>query len=180
MARRPAHCYRKIAGSPYTRREYIRSVPGSKISSFDAGNRMTKFPVTISLFAKEACQIRHVALEAARMMTNRCLQRDVGWENYHFKVRVFPHHIIRENKMMAFAGADRIQDGMRRAFGKPTGTAARVEAGQAITTVYTHPRFAKEARYALKTGGDKLPTPYTIDIEEGEELVKALELKANE
>ena len=177
MARRPAHCYSKIAGPPYTRKKYVRSVPGSKITSFDAGNRRGNFPVTISLFSKEACQIRHVALEATRMMTNRHMQKRVGSEHYHFRVRVYPHHILRENKMMAFAGADRIQDGMRRAFGKPSDTAARVKANQAITTIFTHPQHAKKAIRALKIGGDKLPTPYYIRYEKGEELVRELEQK---
>ena len=107
MARRPARCYTKIAGPPFTRKKYVRSIPGSKITSFEAGNKGGKFPVTVSLIAKEACQIRHVALDAARMMSNRHMQKKVGTENYHLIIRVFPHHILRENRMMAFAGADR-------------------------------------------------------------------------
>ena len=40
--------------------------------------------------------------------------------------------LLRENKMIATAGADRLQEGMRRAFGKATGLAARVERGKTI------------------------------------------------
>ncbi|NHJ87148.1 MAG: 50S ribosomal protein L16 [Asgard group archaeon] len=170
MARRPARCYTKIAGPPYTRRKYVRSVPGSKITSFEAGNRKGKFPVSITLYAKEACQIRHVALDAMRMMSNRHMQKKAGVDNYHLVVRAFPHHILRENKMMAFAGADRLQDGMRRSFGKPMDVAARVEANQAILTIHTYPQHIDRAKIALKTGGDKLPTAYIIRFDKGEEI----------
>lgn len=177
MARRPASCYRKIAGPPYTRKEYIKSIPGSKITSFEAGNRKGKFPITISLFSKEECQIRHVALDALRTNTNRHLVKKVGFDNYHLKVRVYPHHILRENRMMAFAGADRIQEGMRRSFGKPISRAARVSSNQAIVTIYTHPKFIESAKTALENGGNKLPTPYYIKFEEGEELYDKFRLK---
>jgi large subunit ribosomal protein L10e len=172
MARRPARCYSKIAGPPYTRKKYIRSIPGSKIQSFDSGNKKTNFPVKISLFADEACQIRHVALDAARMMINRHMQKKVGLENYHLRIRTYPHHILRENKMMAFAGADRIQDGMRRSFGKPMDVAARVKRNQAVATVFLNPKSADHGIRALEMSGDKLPTPYTIKIEEGKELIE--------
>jgi len=180
MARRPARCYTKIAGPPYTRKKYIRSIPGSKITSFEAGNKSVDFPVTISLFAKEACQIRHVALDATRMMSNRHMQRKVGSENYHFIVRVYPHHILRENKMMAFAGADRLQDGMRRSFGKPMDVCARVSADQPLVTIHTHPQFVDKAKRALKVGGDKLPTPYYIRFEAGEEIYQKFLLTITE
>lgn len=176
MARRPARCYTKIAGPPYTRRKYVRSVPGSKITSFEAGNKTGTFPVSVSLYTKEACQIRHVALDALRMMSNRHMSQKVGAENYHLVIRVYPHHILRENKMMAFAGADRLQDGMRRSFGKPMDIAARVRANQAVTTIHTHPQHVEKAMRALKVGGDKLPTPYSVKIDVGEELYQKFKL----
>ena len=178
MARRPARCYTKIAGPPYTRKKFIRSIPGSKITSFEAGNKNTKFPVTVSLFSKEACQIRHVALDATRMMTNRHMQRNAGAENYHFIIRIYPHHILRENKMMAFAGADRLQDGMRRSFGKPMDIAARIRANQPLVTIHTQPQFIDMAKRALKVGGDKLPTPYYIRFEAGEKIYQKFKAKA--
>ena len=177
MARRPARCYTKIAGPPFTRKKYVRSIPGSKITSFEAGNRTGSFPVTISLYSKEACQIRHVALDALRMMSNRHMSRKAGSDNYHLIIRVYPHHVLRENKMMAFAGADRLQDGMRRAFGKPMDVAARIKADQALCTIHTYPQHVDKAKRALKVGGDKLPTPYYFKIENGEELYKEFQIK---
>jgi large subunit ribosomal protein L10e len=170
MARRPARCYTKIAGPPYTRKKYIRSIPGSKITSFEAGNKKGTFPVSISLYTKEACQIRHVALDALRMMSNRHMSRKAGAENYHLIIRIYPHHVLRENKMMTFAGADRLQEGMRRSFGKPMDVCARVRANQAVITIHTFPQHVEKAKRALKIGGDKLPTPYYFKIDKGEEL----------
>ena len=180
MPRRPARCYTKIAGPPYTRKKYIRSIPGSKITSFEAGNKKGTFPVSISLFNKEACQIRHVALDALRMMSNRHMSRKVGAEHYHLVIRIYPHHVLRENKMMAFAGADRFQDGMRRSFGKPMDVCARVKVNQAIITIHTHPQHIDKAKRALKVGGDKLPTPYYIKFEKGEELYNQYRLQKKE
>lgn len=42
------------------------------------------------------------------------------------RVRVHPFHVIRINKMLSCAGADRLQQGMRGAWGKPYGSVARV------------------------------------------------------
>lgn len=172
MARRPARCYTKIAGPPYTRKKYIRSIPVSKITSFEAGNKTGTFPVSVSLYSKEACQVRHVALDAVRMMTNRYMGKKAGAENYHLIIRIYPHHILRENKMMAFAGADRLQDGMRRSFGKPMDLAARIRANQALVTIHTFPQHVDSAYRALKMGGDKLPTPFSLKIDVGEKLYK--------
>ncbi len=66
MARKPGRMYRNITQRSYTRREYMGGVPGSKIVTFDIGNLKDEFPVEISMVAKEACQIRHSALESAR------------------------------------------------------------------------------------------------------------------
>ena len=53
------------------------------------------------------------------------------------RVRVHPFHVIRINKMLSCAGADRLQTGMRGAYGKPAGTVARVNIGQVILSIRT-------------------------------------------
>ncbi len=40
--------------------------------------------------------------------------------------------------MLAFAGADRVQSGMRNSFGRSTGVCARVRAGQIVLDVGTY------------------------------------------
>ena len=42
-------------------------------------------------------------------------------DQFHIRVRVHPFHVLRINKMLSCAGADRLQTGMRGAFGKPQG-----------------------------------------------------------
>ncbi|KAG1302727.1 hypothetical protein G6F62_015860 [Rhizopus arrhizus] len=51
------------------------------------------------------------------------------------RIRVHPYHVTRINKMLSCAGADRLQTGMRGAFGKPNGLVARVNIGQIIFSV---------------------------------------------
>jgi large subunit ribosomal protein L10e len=163
--------YRRLE-RPYTRREYMGGVPGSKVVHYDMGNLNTEFPVTLTLVAKEPCQIRHTALEAARVTANRYLMTYVGRLNFHMKLRVYPHQVLRENKQATGAGADRVSSGMRHAFGKAVGTAARVDAEQKIFSVSTAPTSVPQAKMALRRAGHKLPTPIYIVVEKGAELIK--------
>ncbi len=171
MARKPARMYRNITQRSYTRREYMGGVPGSKIVTYDMGNLKEEFPVEISLLAKEACQIRHSALESARVAANRILLEDVGQTNYHLKIHVFPHEVLRENKQATGAGADRVSQGMRQAFGKAVGTAARVRSGQKLITLSINPANFKQAKKSLVSAGHKLPTPIRLVVEKGQELI---------
>ncbi len=164
MPMRPARCYTHFTSPPYTRKEYIPGVPQPKIVKFEMGNINVDADVQVLLVVTEAGQIRHNALEAARVMVHKNLSSSIGENNYFFKVRVYPHHVLRENKMMAFAGADRLQDGMRLSFGKPIGTAARVYPGQPILEVRTKKEFVNTVREALRIGGSKLPLPTRIVV----------------
>jgi len=171
MVTKPAKMYRRFK-RPYTRREYMGGVPGSHIVSFDMGNLTEEFPVSISLIAKEQCQVRHNALEAARITANRYLLREAGRTNFHLKLRVYPHQVLRENKQATGAGADRVSSGMRHAFGKLVGTAARVHAGQRVFTVSVRPQQFQHAKESMRRAGYKLPTPVRIVIDKGQELVQ--------
>jgi len=163
--------YRQIKGPAYTRREYMGGVPASRITQFDLGNKSGDFPVILSLVAKETCHIRHTALEAARITANRTINRKAGAAGYHLKVRVYPHHVLRENKQATGAGADRVSQGMRKAFGKLVGTAARVPTGQRVITIRTSKQHFITAKDALRKAGMKLPTPISIVVDKGQDLV---------
>jgi len=156
--------YREIRGQAYTRKEYMGGVPQIRISQFDVGDLRTKFPLKAHLIAEEQCQIRHVALEAARVSANRYIAKKAG-SAYHLKVRLYPHNVLRENKIATGAGADRISEGMRAAFGSPVGTAARVQPGMKIMTIETTEANLAHAKEALRKAGVKLPTPWRIEIE---------------
>jgi large subunit ribosomal protein L10e len=156
----------------YTRKDYIRKIPGSRIVQYDMGNLSAEFPLTVSLAVKKPTQLSHNALEAARIASNKYMQRRAGRMGYHLKIRVYPHHIVRENPMATGAGADRVQDGMRKAFGKPVSSVAIVDAGQRIITIHTNKRYFKDAKMALKRAAMKFPVPCRIVVDKGEELIK--------
>ena len=159
---RPAHCYRYFDTPPYTRKEYIHGIPGPKIVKFNVGNVKGNFDTELLLMPTEDGQIRHNALEAARVSAAKALSRKIGESNYHLKVVVYPHHVLRENKMMAFAGADRLQDGMRKAFGSPTGTAARVKAMHPVLIIRVKSEHMELAKKALEVAASKMPMPCKI------------------
>ncbi len=146
-------------------------VPGNKIALFDMGNLKKDFPISLSLVAKEACQIRHNALEAARIFANRYLVQGVGRNNFYLKIRLYPHHVLRENKIATGAGADRVSSGMQHAFGKPVGTAARVKPGQKVLSVSIEEQNFEPTKEALRRASYKLPPPCKVVIDKGEELV---------
>ncbi len=173
MVRKPGRMYRKIDGPAYTRREYMGGIPNPKIVHFELGNVNAKneFPIEISLIADEDCQIRHNALESARIIANKYLSK-IGSTNYFLWIHVYPHQVLREHKMATGAGADRISSGMSKAFGKPVGTAARVRKGQVIISARVYPQSIEAAKRALKEASYKLPTPTRILITKGIELVK--------
>ncbi|MDH5634637.1 MAG: 50S ribosomal protein L16, partial [Candidatus Bathyarchaeota archaeon] len=70
--------YREVKGRPYTRKEYIRGSPPPKITKFTMGDTKATFSFQASLIAGEEAQIRHNALEAARVASNRMLLNKLG------------------------------------------------------------------------------------------------------
>ena len=148
----------------YTRKEYVRGSPPPKITKFTMGDTKAKFAFQALLIAQEEAQIRHNALEAARVASNRVLMDKLG-NSYLLKVVPYPHAILRENKMIFGAHADRLQDGMRKAFGKPVGTAARVKLNQTIIEIGVNEDGIEVAKEALQRGQNKLPITCRIEIE---------------
>ena len=61
--------------------------------------------------------------------------KHAGKDAFHLRIRVHPFHVLRINKMLSCAGADRLQTGMRGAFGKPQGVCARVAIGQILMSI---------------------------------------------
>jgi large subunit ribosomal protein L10e len=157
--------YRQPKGQPYTREKYIHGAPPPKISKFIMGDTKGHFEHRFSLVAQGPVQIRHNALEAARVSANKVLFDVLGEVGYKIHLRVYPHVILRENRMIATAGADRLQEGMRRAFGKPTGRAARIKTGQSILDVYVNSNAIETAKEALRVGATKLPVACVISEE---------------
>ena len=124
MALRPGRTVRKIE-RPYTRvskkvprKSYVVGVPFPKIHIFEMGNKEGDFDVTLYLIAKNAVQIRHNAMEAARIVAHKFLEKKIGTSNYFMKILVYPHHVLREKSIATGAGADRFSQGMTLSFGR--------------------------------------------------------------
>jgi len=164
MARKPASMYRYVRGTPSTRREYMGGVPNPRITQFVLGNKTADFPLQVSLFVLERCNIRHNALESARITVNRAMEKKAGSTNYRLRIRIFPHVVLRENKQATGAGADRVSQGMRAAYGKAIGTAAEVKQNQLIITVETTEPFVDHAKNALRKAGMKIPAPCKVTV----------------
>ena len=177
MARKPASMYRRLKGQAFTRRQYTGGVPNNRILRYFMGNRKKAeaggFPVKVVLIADNSCQIQDKALEAARQVANARI-RDSAGDNYALRMHTYPHQILRENKQATGAGADRVSQGMRQAFGKNVGTAARVQRGQTVISIVTTPQNYIVARDALRKANCKFPTPCTIKVVEGFEHLKGL------
>ncbi|MFD1587830.1 50S ribosomal protein L16 [Halorientalis brevis] len=176
MSDKPASMYREISKPPYTRREYITGIPGSKIAQHQMGNKEADpedYPVQISLIVEEEVQLRHGSMEASRLSANRHLIKELGEGNYKMVLRKFPHHVIRENKQATGAGADRVSDGMRQAFGKIVGTAARIQSGERLFTAYCEVDQADAVKDAFRRAYNKISPPCRIKVERGEELLIA-------
>ncbi|MCL2172074.1 MAG: 50S ribosomal protein L16 [Nitrososphaerota archaeon] len=151
-----ARNFRHVKNRAYTRKEYARGFPPPKIVKFTMGDAKGNFDFEIQLLSTKRVQVRHCALEAARVATNRILM-DKLVNEYMLVVHPYPHIILRENKMIFGAHADRLQQGMRRSFGTAVGTAAKVEVDQPIITVKVKAVAAETAKMALKRGSAKLP-----------------------
>ncbi|CAJ0749516.1 92_t:CDS:2 [Entrophospora sp. SA101] len=160
MGRRPARCYRYCKNKPYPKSRFCRGVPDPKIRIFDLGRKKANvddFPLCIHLVSDEYQQLSSEALEAGRICANKYITKVAGKDSFHLRVRVHPFHVIRINKMLSCAGADRLQTGMRGAFGKPIGTVARIDIGQIIFSVRTKDNNRAVVTEALRRAKYKFP-----------------------
>jgi len=108
-------------------------------------------------------QIRSNALEAARVAASKKVSL-VGEENFYLRVVTFSHSVLRENKLIATAGADRLQEGMRKAFGKPIGVAARVKNGSVVIDISVKAENLEKAKEAMWAASTKLPMKTKVVI----------------
>ena len=156
-------CYRKGNGQPYTRKKYIKGKPQIKIAKFEGGQK-GDYDFSVQLLINEKMQLTHMAIESTRLTANKRLEKTAGETGYFSKLRIYPHVLLRENKMIAAAGADRLQEGMRRAFGKAVSLAARVNRGQCIMEFQVKKEHLEGAQNALKSACVKLPGTPTIRV----------------
>lgn len=170
MAIRPAKSVRDPDKRPFTRyskkkprKSYIKAMPHKDIHQFRMGAMQDDFDLELNLVSKVGVIIRDNCMESARMAANKYMEKHmVG--SFYFVVRVYPHHVIRENKMIAGAGADRLQKGMRKSYGRPSDLAARLHNGTSLFTVYTYKQNEKFVRTAFEHARRKLSGRYRVVI----------------
>lgn len=175
MSLRPARIYRDKPGQPYTRMSqksendnYISGAPAPKISIFETGQKTKEFPDEnrIALTVEDDVAIRGNALESARVAANSHLRKELGPENYHLKVKVYPHHVLRYHPLAGVAQADRYYEGMRKPFGRPTGRAALVDEDQEIIFVRLSADDRQAGKKALERAGMKIPVGFRVTVDE--------------
>ena len=172
MVGRPGRCYSKLQ-RPYTRvsihvpkKSYVVGVPARKITQFEMGSKKKKFEKIFKLVATYPVQIRDNALEAARQGANKHLEKVLTGEHYFLKILVYPYQVLRENAMATGAGADRFQEGMRKSFGKPVSTAARMMKNQPIMEIRVDKGKEHAAKRAFQIAAKKMPgMSRTVEIQ---------------
>ena len=158
MGRRPARCQRYCKNKPYIKSRYLRGVPEPKIAIFDVGRKAQPtddFALCVHLVCGEKQQLSSECLEAGRIVINKYMVKVAGKDSFHMRVRLHPFHVIRMNKMLSCAGADRLSSGMRHSFGKPMQIAARVTIGQIIYSIRAHPKHKADAIEAFRRASYK-------------------------
>merc|ERR1712137_990605 len=130
---------------------YCRGVPDAKLRIYDLGRKKASiddFPNCIHLCSLEKEQISSEALEASRIACNKYIVKHSGKDSFHMRIRVHPFHVLRINKMLSCAGADRPQTGMRGAFGKAAGRQKVI-----VSRNWGFTKFSREDYMAWKREG---------------------------
>ena len=172
---RKASSYSKRRFRPYTRkssvkkRSYIKAVPANRIVKYNLGNTADfnkgKHTYVVKLVSTEKVLMRDNSLEACRTMINKSMDKEAPGD-YYFVIKVFPHHILRENKAAAGAGADRLSSGMKHSFGVTIGRAAILKPGKEIFFVScANEKAAQAAKRALTKVKAKIPCRNRIIFE---------------
>ncbi len=172
MGLRPARTMRNPKQQPpYTRyaprtprKSYVKSKPHQRLNNFEMGVLKEDYNVKMLLVSKTPIQIRDNAIEAARMTITRHLEKNMSGK-YKFWVKKYPHHVVRENKMLTGAGADRLSKGMRKSFGKPTHIAVRMGEGDVLFEIWTYEANSEIVKDAFRKARQKLSGEYQVKLE---------------
>merc|ERR1711862_70942 len=167
MGRRPSKCYRYQKNKPYIKSRYCRGVPDAKIRIYDLGRKKASvedFSFSAHLVSDELEQVSSEALEACRIACNKYMTKTAGKDAFHMRVRVHPFHVLRINKMLSCAGADRLQTGMRGAFGKAYGLVARCNIGQIVFSVRCKEQHMKNVCEGLRRAKHKFPGFFKVAV----------------
>ena len=170
LRRAGAYTYKRFRA--YTRKSkvkqksYIKTIPNSKVVKLKMGDitgfQSGKYPIVLAGIMKNTALIRDNALEAVRQYLHRFLTEKIG-KDYYFELKAYPHHMLRENKMITGAGADRMQTGMALSFGRTTGRAAIVKKDHPLFIIAVlNKKHEQQAREMINSARPRLPCTISI------------------
>ena len=174
MTLRKGHCSTTVKRantrkSKVKSKSYVKTIPPNKLAKYMMGDvpgfYSNKYKFSVSLLVGDAIQLRDNALEAARQLLHRHLENKVKG-NYFMLLRAYPHHIVREHKMLTGAGADRMSSGMAHSFGVPTGVSAQMKKGRPILSIFCNKDQVALVRDILHMARTKLPGNKMVVVEE--------------
>jgi len=168
MGLRPARCFRRVERAftriapKVQRKNFLGGVPGVRTRDFTMGNQTKDFDTQFDIISKESMQIRDNAIESMRQKLVKKLTDLVGKDGFVIKIRLYPHHVLREHKSASGAGADRISKGMKNAYGKNTGRAIQVRNGQMLLSIVVDKAKKDKVRNIIKGIKYKVNMPFEI------------------
>lgn len=169
MGIRPAKTVRDWKGQAWSRiskrkprKSFVKGAPHVRVRQWNMGVDK-RYEIEVEIGPTSRIQLRDNQLEAARQAANKYLEKNLP-ENFFMQVCAFPHLVIREHSSLGVAGADRISKGMKRAFGKPKGRMARVQAQQAVMRARVYAKDLPILKKALKRAELKLSGTFQLNI----------------
>ncbi|VVB66271.1 50S ribosomal protein L10e [Candidatus Gugararchaeum adminiculabundum] len=171
MGLRPAHTCRDLNKTPWSRfskkkpkKSFVKSMPHATLHVYNMGTVKADYDTLVEVSAAADIQIRDNSLESGRQAINRHLEKALTVGGFQMKLLVYPHNVIRENKMITGAGADRLQKGMRKSFGRATSRAARIRQGQIVFTVRCRKANIPVIKEGVKRAQLKMPGKFVIEV----------------
>ncbi|MEM0201377.1 MAG: 50S ribosomal protein L16 [Candidatus Micrarchaeaceae archaeon] len=168
MKLRPARTMRYLKSQAWSRysvkkprKNYVKALPHTSLLVFRMGDETKDYNLVLTLNADQYIQLRSNALESARLVANKHLERKLPAQ-YFFRIITYPHMVIREKKRATGAGADRLSQGMSMSFGRPVSVAARIGKGKPVLEIRVNSNNRVIAKEALKRAAAKLSGSYTI------------------
>lgn len=170
MALRPARCVRTLKKRAWTRfsrkkprKSFIKAMPHHDLVVFRMGENKKDYDVVLHLRQDndDGIALRDNTIESARQTANKYMEKEMLGQ-FYFIVRVYPHNVVRENKMIAGAGADRLQKGMRQSFGRPTDCSARLQYGRDLFTIHTYKQNELKVMTAFERATKKLSGKWRV------------------
>ncbi len=174
MTLRKGHCSTTVKRantrkSKVKSKSYVKTIPPNKLAKYMMGDvegfYTGKYKYTVTLIEEDAIQLRDNAIEAARQLLHRHLENKVKG-NYFMLLRAYPHHIVREHKMLTGAGADRMSSGMAHSFGQPTGVSAQIKEGGRVISIFCNKDQVQVVREIMHMARTKIPGKKHVLIEE--------------